>query len=110
MVVQSQDRRKAPRVAVPMEMAFEIEGTWLSGRIADLSTLGMFVDTSYPLSEGARVGFRFVIPGTPGNSPVEGDATVVWTSPMVGAGLAFETFHGDGRNRIRLFVSTKRPR
>ena len=82
------DRRVATRYALILlaEVTDQLSGTKLTGRTSDVSRAGCYIDTRKPLPRGAKIQVRLYNR----NEMFESAATVVYVSPGLGIGIAFE--------------------
>ena len=92
------ERRSAPRHA--MVLAAEVmelpRGAKLSGRTADISRSGCYIDTLNPIPPASRVLVRI----THHEETFEAEAHVVYVSYGLGMGMAFSTCEGDQLARL----------
>lgn len=98
---QGKERRKFPRHPIIIELHFQTDSPVLRARLSDLSEGGMFVDTVNPLPPGTEVKFRFSLSARDGEAPFVGLGRVAWNQPMLGMGIEFVRFGGDGWERLR---------
>jgi hypothetical protein len=74
---QHQSRRKAPRVKVSSTVHFrQVELSETGGKIYNVSTGGIGIDTNYPVARKERLTLAFHLPETVGTVQAEGE--VVW--------------------------------
>jgi uncharacterized protein (TIGR02266 family) len=85
----AEEKRSGPRGESIAEVSLEHEGHTFHGRIGDLSQGGFYVDTVNPLSEGARITFRFCLPGRSSEEGIVGEGVVAWQRPFQGMGIRF---------------------
>jgi len=81
------ERRRWPRVALAVEIAYAADCPPTRRQISDIGHGGVFVDTPTPLPEGTPVQLSFSIPGRA--EPIEVEAAVAWRQPHLGIGLRF---------------------
>jgi uncharacterized protein (TIGR02266 family) len=67
------DRRRAPRVLVDLEVDYALEDNYLFAYITDISATGIFVRTTTPEEPGTHLNLRF------GELECEGE--VIWVNP-----------------------------
>ena len=81
------DRRRTPRYpfVATAEIVERISGTQMHVRVSDLSLYGCYLDISNPLPSGTHV-FVKIFTDT---DFFETDASVVYSQPNLGMGLAF---------------------
>ena len=91
---QHQTRRKASRVEVSSTVYFrQVELSETGGKIYNLSTGGIGIDTNYPIARKERLTLAFHLPDTVGTVQAKGE--VVWRQ-----------FHGDTPgHKGRLFTA-----
>jgi len=83
------ERRSTPRIA--MVLAADVvelpRGARLSARTADISRTGCYIDTLNPIPSGSQVRVRI----THHDEVFEALGRVVYLSPGLGMGIAFQT-------------------
>jgi len=81
------DRRRTPRYpfVASAEILEKISGTRMFARVTDISLYGCYLDMSNPLPSGSHV-FVKIFRGT---DFFEAEASVVYSQPNLGVGLAF---------------------
>jgi len=81
------DRRSAPRYALILsaEVADKASLAKLAGRTADISRTGCYIDTLNPIPAGCQVHIRLQHE----NEFFDADGRVIYVSPGLGMGLAF---------------------
>jgi hypothetical protein len=81
------DRRRTPRYpfVATAEIAEVSSGTRMYARVSDLSLYGCYLDMSNPLPSGAHVFVKIFTDA----DFFEADASVVYSQPNLGVGLAF---------------------
>jgi hypothetical protein len=84
---EAKDRRRVPRFpfVANAEISEAKSGTWLQARTSELSWYGCFVDAMNPLPRGSEVLVKIVAKA----DLFEASATVVYSQPHLGMGLAF---------------------
>jgi uncharacterized protein (TIGR02266 family) len=68
------DRRRAPRVLVDLEVDYASEDNYLFAYITDISATGIFVRTTTPEPAGTLLNLRF-------GSGIECEGEVIWINP-----------------------------
>jgi type IV pilus assembly protein PilZ len=102
----SSDRRSYERIDVTWSVDCETEDTFLYASIANISRMGIFVQTTEPLPVGTRITLRFAPPGDGGSFVLQG--TVQWVnglgprgeSPNPGMGIQFLDLSPADRERL----------
>ncbi len=100
--------RAAVRVARPVEVSYSANCSPISGRISDLSETGMFIDTVHDLHTSTVLDFELTLPATPldpAPRAIKGRGTVIWTDPMGGAGVRFDSMRAHDKECLRMFVA-----
>jgi len=97
---------RLPRVERPLEAHYSVEGARVPARVEDLSEGGAYLDTMHPLYVGTPLTLELILPDKNGElATIELEAEVVWTSPGLGAGLAFRLLDPDRRARLRFYLA-----
>jgi type IV pilus assembly protein PilZ len=105
-VLDDDDRRRAPRVLVDLEVDYASEDNYLFAYITDISETGIFVRTTTPESPGTNLNLRFK-PDAGGPIAVEG--RVIWVNPYrpgaadnlhPGMGIRFVDLEDDMKDRL----------
>jgi uncharacterized protein (TIGR02266 family) len=84
--VVADDRRRAPRVLVDLEVDYASEENYLFAYITDISATGIFVRTTTPEQPGTHLNLRFELP-PPENkrdateTKIEVEGEVIWVNP-----------------------------
>ena len=100
------ERRRAPRVLVDLEVDYALEDNYLFAYITDISATGIFIRTVAPEPAGTHLNLRF--------TPVEEDrfeleGEVIWVNPYrpgapdslhPGMGVRFLGLSDDDRRRL----------
>jgi type IV pilus assembly protein PilZ len=102
----SRERRSSERIEVTWSVDCEADATFLYASIANISELGIFVRTVYPLAVGTRLTLRFAPPKMPEAFNLQG--IVQWVNPVrpladnpnPGMGIAFSDLSAEDRERI----------
>jgi hypothetical protein len=83
------DRRAAPRYALILsaEVADKVSLAKLTGRTADISRTGCYIDTLNPIPAGSRVRVRLQHE----SEFFETDGRIIYVSPGLGMGVAFDS-------------------
>ena len=91
--------RRTPRIPfiASAEVLSEKEGSKLSARISDLSTLGCYVDTINPLPDGTAVQIKIFN----ASQLFEAPATVVYSHTLLGMGLAFREVQAQSQSVLQ---------
>lgn len=104
--VVDDDRRRAPRVLVDVEVDYASEENYLFAYITDISATGIFVRTTMPEAQGTHLNLRFSV-GSSRAIEVEGE--VIWVNPYrpgapdnlhPGMGIRFVSLDSDVRERL----------
>ncbi len=104
--VEVDDRRRAPRVLVDLEVDYASEENYLFAYITDISETGIFVRTTTPEPAGTSLNVRFA--PDPGG-PLEVEGAVIWVNPYrpgaadnlhPGMGIRFVGLDNDTRDRL----------
>lgn len=97
------ERRRFPRVPLATQVQ-HAEGSFV-GFSRDISTGGMFVESTEPLEPGSQLSLRFHLEI---DTPIlMAEAEVLYQVPRVGIGLHFRELSQEDYQRIRDFVSRK---
>lgn len=98
------ERRRAPRLGIPVTVTVRSPENATVGETADLSTGGAALVDPSGLSMGETVELAFDLDG----QSVQVTATVVWLGEIPGhgmrCGVAFDRFEGDGRQILSDFL------
>ena len=73
------ERRRAPRVLVDLEVDYASEENYLFAYITDISATGIFVRTTTPEDPGTHLNLRFRPDDQ--NDPFEIEGEVIWINP-----------------------------
>ena len=101
------DRRRAPRVLVDLEVDYASEDNYLFAYITDISATGIFVRTTTPEEPGTLLNLRFMAIDHAG--PIEVEGQVIWVNPYrpgtpdnlhPGMGIRFVSLDDDVRHRL----------
>lgn len=98
MRANPQNRRRAARHPVNIEVDYAADSTFLYAYITDISSMGIFIRTDTPCEPGTVLRLRFTPPVAPGQRPhpLEIDGEVKWktrpnqTSGEAGMGVEFK--------------------
>lgn len=97
--------RKQTRLSVQLAFDGEFNGNELRGRILNVSTTGVLVETASALEVGSELSLRFELPGFEASSgEIEGRARVVRTAGSGRFGLKFLTLAAYDREKLRRFL------
>lgn len=98
------ERRSAPRY--PLVLAMEVvelpRGAKLSARTSDVSRTGCYIDTLNPIPKDSQIRLRI----THHDEVFEALARVVYTSPGLGMGIAFETVTPGQQAKLERWLET----
>ncbi|MEZ4448030.1 MAG: PilZ domain-containing protein [Nannocystaceae bacterium] len=103
-----QNRRRAARHAVNIEVDYAADSTFLYAYITDISSMGIFIRTDTPCEPGTTLRLRFTPPVAAGERPhpIEIDGEVKWKTrehPNTGeAGMGVEFKIRSEKLRVRL--------
>ena len=100
------ERRSSERIEVTWSVDCETDETFLYASIANISEMGIFVRTLYPLAVGTRLTLRFAAPRMPEAFILRG--IVQWVNvvrPLAenlnpGMGIVFSDLSAEERERI----------
>jgi len=95
------ERRKAWRTGLVLDVWYEGENGRGETRIADLSVQGAYIETITPLPIGSTFKLVFVLPDS---MVIETQSTVVRHEPQHGMGVKFISLSQEQRNYIRQFI------
>ena len=110
---QNQTRRKAPRVEVSSTVHLQqVDLNETVGRINNLSTGGIGINTNYPVARKERLTLAFHLPDTVGTVQAEGE--VVWRQfhgdtpghegPLFTAGIRFLSLGEPSRKAVQDYI------
>lgn len=112
-VATDDDRRRAPRVLVDLEVDYGNEDNYLFAYITDISATGIFVRTTTPEPAGTELNLRF----TPddGDPPMELEGEVIWVNTYrpgqpdsLHPGMGIRFIGLEAEERFRLVALLKR--
>jgi uncharacterized protein (TIGR02266 family) len=101
------DRRRAPRVFVDLEVDYASEDNYLFAYITDISATGIFVRTTSPEQPGTLLNLRFA--AGPDGESIECEGEVIWINPYrpgtpdnlhPGMGIRFVGIDDELRDRL----------
>jgi uncharacterized protein (TIGR02266 family) len=107
VIVPNDDRRRAPRVFVDLEVDYASEENYLFAYITDISATGIFVRTTSPEQPGTLLNLRFA--AGPGGNGIECEGEVIWINPYrpgapdnlhPGMGIRFVGIDDELRDRL----------
>jgi hypothetical protein len=98
------ERREHERIPLIADIHYSADSPALTARISDISVGGIFIDTVNALDPGATVSFRLHPPAEISETPIVGEAVVVWRQPMLGMGLRFTRVAQPDWDRIAAYV------
>jgi type IV pilus assembly protein PilZ len=104
----NQNRRRAPRVPVNMEVDYAADSTFLYAYITDISSMGIFIRTDEPCPPGTTLSLRFTPPEAADvpSEPLELEGEVKWNTTKhadtgdPGMGVEFIVPDDDMRERL----------
>jgi uncharacterized protein (TIGR02266 family) len=85
-IVQSEDKRRAGRLPLLLEVRYEGPGVRAETRISDISETGVFVDAMTPVPVGAVLKLSFTLPN---GRFIEVEGRVAHSQPRIGMGVEF---------------------
>jgi type IV pilus assembly protein PilZ len=105
------ERRRAPRVLVDLEVDYGLEENYLFAYITDLSATGIFIRTIAPEPAGTHLNLRFTpdLDADPDDLTFELEGEVIWVNPHrpgapdslhPGMGVRFLGLSDDDRRRL----------
>ena len=115
---KTDDRRRAPRLLVDLEVDYGNQDNFLFAYIRDISATGIFIRTESPEKAGTRLNVRFTPHGEQGDgsmAPLELEGEVIWINPFrpsrsdsihPGMGVRFIDLTDEQRYRLTAFVKT----
>ena len=98
------ERRRAPRVLVDLEVDYALEDNYLFAYITDISATGIFIRTVAPEPAGTHLNLRFEA-----NEAFELEGEVIWVNPFrpgeadnlhPGMGVRFHALDDDTEARL----------
>ena len=72
------ERRRAPRVLVDLEVDYASEDNYLFAYITDISATGIFIRTTTPEEPGTHLNLRF---NAGGDDALQIEGQVIWVNP-----------------------------
>jgi PilZ domain len=99
--VVGQERRKAWRTGLVLDVWYEGEGGLGETHISDLSVTGAYIETRTPLPAGVTFKLIFALPD---GQVVETEAAVMHSQRGQGMGIHFTTLSLEQTNYIRQFI------
>jgi len=105
------DRRRYPRVATTISVAYGVEENFLFSYMTNISEMGIFIETPEPHSVGTPLQVRF---DSDDGQAFDLEGVVTWINPYrengdnlnPGMGIRFSALKPDDRERIVEFVRT----
>jgi uncharacterized protein (TIGR02266 family) len=89
--IDADERRRAPRVLVDLEVDYALEDNYLFAYITDISATGIFVRTTTPEQPGTHLNLRFQLPAhdadehpnakSDPDEKIEVEGEVIWVNP-----------------------------
>jgi uncharacterized protein (TIGR02266 family) len=95
-----EEKRRATRSGLLVEVTYEGAGARAQTRISDISDIGVFVETMSPQPVGAKVRLSFSLPG---GRAVQADGIVKQVQAGIGMGIEFTTLKPEDAEYIRSF-------
>jgi uncharacterized protein (TIGR02266 family) len=107
------ERRRAPRYTVSVEVTLDSEHNFYTGLTQDLSGGGLFVATTSPCPIGERVSVRMRLPTSP--EPVDAITEVRWVRTRdvpdgggkAGLGLMFVQMSPQAKAAVKAFLARR---
>ena len=93
------ERRRAKRFPHDSQIEIEWGSATLVGRVTDISSDGMFVETGEPLWVGAKFGAVWSLA-----NPIRIECAVRRVEPARGMGVSFAAAHPDDQQRVATLV------
>ena len=118
---KSDERRRAPRLLVDLEVDYGNEDNFLFAYICDISATGIFIRTESPEEAGTQLNVRFTPHAEAAAAlgedmtPLELEGEVIWVNPFrpsrsdsihPGMGVRFIDLTADQRRQLTAFVKT----
>ena len=105
------ERRRAPRVLVDLEVDYALEDNYLFAYLTDISATGIFIRTIAPEPAGTHLNLRFTpsLDADPDELTFELEGEVIWVNPYrpgapdslhPGMGVRFLGLSDDDRRRL----------
>src|SRR3982750_992855 len=98
------DRRRSPRKPLSAEVEYESGGVRVVSRIADIGTLGIYIETPSPPPVGAHLKITFTLPS---GHLIEIEGRVAHRQTGIGMGVAFISLSTEGLEHIQRFVDAE---
>ena len=96
-----EEKRRASRSQMLMEVKYEGPGVRAETRISDISTTGVFIDAMSPLPVGSNIKLTFTLPT---GRMVEAEGKVMQSQPSIGMGVEFTSIKPEDRDHIREII------
>ena len=100
------DQRRSERLSLLMAVEFESAGVWIKGRITNIGTLGIYIETASPLPVGAHLRLKFHLQGSP---EIQTAGVVAHQQTGLGMGVAFISIGGDVVKQIERLIDEEKP-
>ena len=94
----NEEKRRASRSGLLVEVRYEGAGVTAQTRISDISETGVFVETMLPPPVGSVVGLFFTLPG---GHVIQTDGVVKQLQPGIGMGVEFSNLNPRDAEFIR---------
>jgi len=107
----SDERRRHPRVATTISVAYGMESNFLFSYMTNISEMGIFIQTEDPHQIGSPLQVRFEAPA---EGPFDLEGVVAWVNPLrphgenlnPGMGIRFTNLRPEERERLVALVHT----
>jgi CheY-like chemotaxis protein len=97
--------RKETRLTTDLVFTANFQEQHVQGRVANLSSTGMLVESAVPLPIGGEVQFRFELPGfETSTGEITGVARVVRVAGPKRYGMMFSSFDSTGKELLRRYL------
>jgi hypothetical protein len=101
-----QNHRRFERIALLIAVEFESAGVWVKGRITNMGTLGVFIETDSPLPVGAHLRLRFSLEG---GQEIQTPGVVAHRQTGMGMGVAFISIGSEEVKQIEKLIDGEKP-
>jgi uncharacterized protein (TIGR02266 family) len=96
-----EEKRRAWRSTIILEVKYEGAGVRAETRISDLSATGVFVDTMSPPPVGSHLRLSFRLPD---GHLIEAEGVVAQAQPGIGMGIDYTKINPEDVRRIRQII------
>ena len=100
----SDNQRRSPRKPLITDVEYKSAGAQVRARLANIGTLGVYIETDSPLVVGMHLELTFVLPG---GHPIETKGVVVHQQTGRGMGVAFVSMRAEDINQISAYVESE---